>query len=154
VKVVNLRLPALIAALLMTCTSTPPDSPPPVARSGYLNLGHLEVGQKNKYVSFSITNDTVKTYNSDACIMEVTGETDSGYVISNSLSSHSANFPSTYTYVLRVVNDTFRVTSLSESLYLAWLAFPDRFTFSYRSEGTVPFDGVRPRYVMVKLCKF
>jgi hypothetical protein len=110
------------------------------------------VGQKSRYLGFTITNDTIKSYQADTLIVEISGETDSGFVFLEYYSNGSASKATddtTYTYLLHVSSDTitFRVFNyLDMGSRLLRKSGLYKIPTSFTSEGSFDIDTLRPSY--------
>jgi hypothetical protein len=127
----------------------------PVNQPGFgtgnsINFYNLRVGQKNQYVSFTIVNDTVKTYGKDTAVVEITGTYGSGFVFSANFSPGSMSFTQAspiVQYGVIIRNDTCNATLLlNNSVFLSQLIPYQNFPLSYMSEGSVPFKSLSPTF--------
>jgi hypothetical protein len=115
-----------------------------------INFSDLRVGQINRYVSFTIANDTVKTYGKDTAYVEVSDTFNTGFVFFVYFSPGSMSYlppPSSPgpRYGVRIINDTCSATLLSgNNLFLSQLVPSQNLPLSFVDEGILPFRNLSP----------
>jgi hypothetical protein len=125
-------------------------NPAAFGKGDNINFHNLAVGQRNRYVSFTIADDTVKTYGRDTAIVEITDTISGGFVFYAGFSPGSQSyvaFPPGPRYGIRVIHDTCNATWLDgNNLFLSQLLPPQDFPLSYPVEGTVAFKDLSPTF--------
>jgi hypothetical protein len=142
-----------ILLLLTFCTKNDPVSPG-ATYNNYVSFDSLKVGQRSRFLHFTITDDTKKNYDADTLIFEINSKTDSGFVVheyftNGSISKNQEN--SARKFLLKIQNDTiihFLFNYLDFGSRLLGQNGYCRFPMSYQSDGTFDPDTLRPSYCM------
>jgi hypothetical protein len=126
--------------------------PPPTSYDNYINFDSLAVGQKSRYLGFTITGDTAKSYQGDTLIVEVIEKTDSGFIFQDYYTKGSASIAtvdSIYQYIIQVENDTIihrMIDYLGYGTRLLWVNSMYWFPTSFTSDGSFDVDTLTVRY--------
>ena len=140
-----LVLPCLVVLRCGPVQQTKSDS------SHYIDFGNLLVGQSNRYVSFTIVNDTMKIYGKDTAVVEIMDTLAGGYIFRASFSpgsqSYVAGTPAPQ-YRVQILHDsTYQTAQLAgNNVYLTLLIPPLNFPVSYEPEGAFAFKRVSPTF--------
>ena len=127
----------------------------PINKPGFgsgdnIDFNNLRVGQTTRYVSFTIANDTVKTYGKDTAVVQITGTYGSGFVFSANFSPGSISFTKSspsLQYGIIIKNDSCNATLLSgNNIYLNQLIPSQNFPFSFVDEGSVAYSRLSPSF--------
>jgi hypothetical protein len=136
---------SLLCAGIIGCS---PTGKPSFSSGSNINFYYPQVGQMTRYVSFTIADDSVKTYGRDTAVVEVTDTLGTGFVFSANFSprsqSYMANLPGPR-YSVQIRNDSCKSILLDgNNIYLSQLLPPNNFPLSFKTEGTFAFNMLTP----------